>query len=579
MNAGLGGETADDRQPSASGAPDSPEDARQDTGKDTREHAHGDTPEDKPEHAHGDTPEDAGRDAPEDAGGDAPEDAGGDAPPEVVASDGDETRDEAGDVVADAGRTGTPGDGRRPRRRRRVWLWSVVATVLAVVLAAGVAVAAAYVRLSGNIRHTEIAAGDLGVRPEKVTDAVNILIVGSDERDGKNAKYGHRVSGRRTDTIILAHLSPDRDDALLVSFPRDSLVRLPSCPARDGLPGQREHTGMINAAFAAGGIGCLWKTIESLTGIHIDHFVKVDFIGFKEMVDALGGVEMCLPEPIRDRKALLDLPAGHQTLDGERALGYVRTRYGAGDGSDIGRIERQQLFIGAMVRKATSGAVLTDPARLYRFLDAATRSVTTDPDLTPGVLRDLAESVRGLDAGGVRFVTTPWRYSVASPGRVEWVRPDADRLFEHIAQDRSIDGVRGGRHDPPPRDRVRVVVRDGTGRKDGASSAVKVAAELRRRGYQVDTAAEATGEPYRRTTIEYGPAAESGVLTLVGDVREARRIRVPGVDGPALVLVIGKDWKGLTTFERGRQEIAEGVTAFDATRQVCPPPDNRTKMK
>ncbi len=546
MNAGLGGETADDRRPSASGAADD---------------SPGDSPDGAPE--------------------DARDDADGDPASEMVVSDGDGTRGAPGDAGtgAHAGRAEASGNGRGPRRRRRVLLWSVVATVVAVVLAAGVAVAAAYVRLSGNVRHTEIAAGDLGVRPEKATEAVNVLIVGSDERDGKNARYGRRITGERTDTIILAHLSPGREDALLVSFPRDSLVRLPSCPARNGLPGQREHTGMINSAFAAGGVGCLWKTIESLTGIHIDHFVKVDFTGFKEMVDALGGVEVCLPEPIRDRKALLDLPAGHQTLDGERALGYVRTRYGAGDGSDLGRIERQQLFIGAMVRKAMSGAVLTDPARLYRFLDAATRSVTTDPALTPGVMRDLAESVRGLDAGAVRFVTTPWRYSAASPGRVEWVRPEADRLFEHIAEDRSIDGVRGGRHDPPSRDRVRVEVRDGTGREGGVKEAVKVAAELRRRGYQVDTAAGATGEPYRKTTIEYGPATESGVPTLAGDVRGARRDRVAGQDGPALVLVLGKDFKGLTTVEPGKREVAEGVTAFDATRRACPPPANRAKMK
>ncbi len=148
-------------------------------------------------------------------------------------------------------------------------------------------------------------------------------------------------------TIMLVHLSTKRNNAAVISFPRDSLVQLPACRSREGLPGQQRHLGMINSSFNFGGIGCTWKTIETLTGIHIDHFVKVDFTGFKGMVDSIGGVDLCIPEPIRDKYVQLNLPAGWQTLLGEQALGYVRARYSLGDGSDIGRIQRQQDFVAA----------------------------------------------------------------------------------------------------------------------------------------------------------------------------------------------------------------------------------------
>ncbi|MFD0657565.1 LCP family protein [Thermocatellispora tengchongensis] len=236
---------------------------------------------------------------------------------------------------------------------------------------------------------------------------------------------------------MLAHLSTARNEAVVVSFPRDSLVQLPACRARDGLPGQQGHLGMINSSFARGGIACTWKTVEKLTGIHIDHFVQMDFTGFKGMVDAIGGVDVYLPEPIHDEYVRLDLPKGWRTLNGEEALGYVRARYSLGDGTDIERIERQQDFVRAMAKKAMSGETLTDPTRLFGFLDAATKSVTTDPALTPGVMRDLAMTARGLTGDRIHFVTVPWRFSTAYRGRVEWL-PQARTLFRSLAADEPL---------------------------------------------------------------------------------------------------------------------------------------------
>ena len=184
------------------------------------------------------------------------------------------------------------------------------------------------------------------------------------------------------------------------------MVQVPQCEKKNGqkVPA---FFGMINAAFAYAGAPCTWKTIESTTDIHIDHYVKIDFTGFKRVVDALGGVEICVPHAVNDPRAELSLRAGRQVVKGDEALGYVRTRYGLGDGSDLERIQRQQKFMASVVKKATSGSMLTDPRRAYRFLDAVTKSIATDDKLSVSAMRKLESSLKGISAGTVRFVTVP----------------------------------------------------------------------------------------------------------------------------------------------------------------------------
>ncbi|MFC6577517.1 LCP family protein [Planomonospora parontospora] len=456
-----------------------------------------------------------------------------------------------------------PADPVKPRRRRR-WVWWLVASVTTVTVGVSATVVGAYVRLSGNVRHVEVGTEDLGPRPVKAaTKAVNVLIVGSDQRDGRNAKYG-RFPGERTDTIMLAHISPNRDNAVVVSFPRDSMVPLPACRARHGLPGQHPHVGMINESFNYGGIACTWKTVETLTGIRIDHFVKVDFTGFKDMVDAVGGVEVCVPEPVNDTKALLTLDAGRQTLRGEQALGYVRARYSLGDGSDIGRIQRQQMFIASMLKKVMSGETLTDPARLFGFLDAATRSVTTDPGLTPAVMKDLALSARGLAAGRIRFVTTPWRYSLVHPGKVEWVEPLSTKLFRIVAHDRPLtgSGVRGGQT-RVPREQIDVEVRNGTWR---SGLGTLVAARLEERGYHVSRIGDTARKPRPRTTVVYSPRSATKAPVLSRDLLVSAGRLVPAGTTGRLVLVIGDDWRGVREL---RPDGVDGIKGFDATHDSC----------
>ncbi|MFG6193485.1 LCP family protein [Nonomuraea sp. JJY05] len=457
-----------------------------------------------------------------------------------------------------------PSEPSAPPRRRRRWLrWTIAVTVTVVLLVAGIAVGV-YAKLTGNVKHIDVTADDLGAtRPPKVAGtAMNVLVVGSDQRDGKNAKYGHHIAGERTDTIMLVHVSSKRDNAMVVSFPRDSLVQLPACRATGGLPGQRPHLGMINESFNSGGIACTWKTIESLTHIRIDHFVKVDFTGFKSMVNAIGGVEICLPEPVNDKKALLHLPAGRQTLTGEQALGYVRARYSMGDGSDIGRIQRQQMFIASMVKKVMSGETLTDPAKLLGILDAGTKAVTTDRGLNFGVMKDLATSLQGLNAGQIRFITTPWHYSLTQPGRVEWVQPQAGHLFQIVAKDQSVQGVKGGQA-KVGRTKVQIELRNGTWR---SGLGTQVAAALEQRGYHITKIGDSARKPQPKTTVLYGPNGETRVPTLTNDLLTSTLRKVAGAQTNRLVLVIGSDWTGLKPL---RADDTESIKGFDATHDTC----------
>ncbi|WP_234331944.1 LCP family protein [Streptomyces sp. NRRL S-87] len=335
--------------------------------------------------------------------------------------------------------------GRPParRRRRRLLRWIGLVLALLVLLGAGAAWWL-YHQLDSNIRTDTTAAAELEryerERPAlTVGGAQNLLLIGSDTRAGAgNAQYGQNSGTQRSDTTILLHISADRDSATAVSIPRDLLAEIPSCAVPGGGRSVAQ-TGQFNSAFEIGGAACTIRTVEKLTGIRIDHHVVVDFRGFKKMVDAIGGVEICLPRPIDDAEAKVRLPAGRQTLHGEQALGFVRARYSLGNGSDTDRMGRQQQFLAALVKKVQSNGVLLNPARLYPLLDAATRSVTTDPGLD--TLRDLYELVRGMrdiPTERTTFLTVPRRPYPPNPNRDVLLEPDASELFQRLRADRPV---------------------------------------------------------------------------------------------------------------------------------------------
>ncbi|MFD4857794.1 LCP family protein [Streptomyces atratus] len=327
---------------------------------------------------------------------------------------------------------------------RRRWLrWTALGVSFVVLASAGVGWWL-YRKLDGNIRTDTSAAAELKVyereRPASVVhDAENILLIGSDSRAGDNHKYGRDDGGsQRSDTTILLHLAANRKSVTAMSLPRDLMVEIPVCHKADGTATKKQFA-QFNWAFEFGGTACTVRTVEKLTGVRIDHQMVVDFNGFKDMVDAVHGVEVCLKKPVDDTDAHLKLPAGRQKLNGEQALGYVRARKSIGNGSDTERMDRQQQFLGALVNKVQSNGVLLNPTRLYPVLDAATKALTTDPGLDS--LKDLYELVRGLrevPTDKVQFLTVPRQPYAADPNRDELVQPDAERLFKRLREDTPV---------------------------------------------------------------------------------------------------------------------------------------------
>ncbi|MFI6481404.1 LCP family protein [Nonomuraea sp. NPDC050663] len=295
----------------------------------------------------------------------------------------------------------------RKRRPRLAWL-----TISLAALATAVAIAVPTV--IADLR--PVVHGIPAVAPRT---SMNVLLVGSDSREGQeNSKYGPALSrmgdagGRRSDTLLVAHIPAGRERITVVNIPRDSMVELPRCGGG--------RIDMINSAYNTGGVACTRETVEQLTGLRIDHTVEVDFAGLKGVVDALGGVEFTVPEDVSDRNAKLELKKGRQVLDGEQALGWLRLRH-AGDGKDLTRIKRQQALMAAMVDQAKRS--LDDPAKLRLFLESAARMVRTDLD--PSSLFDVLD-------GEVEFLSVPVGPYPQDPNRLKWVQPDAQKLFDKL---------------------------------------------------------------------------------------------------------------------------------------------------
>ncbi|MER6334299.1 LCP family protein [Streptomyces sp. NPDC001034] len=325
--------------------------------------------------------------------------------------------------------------------------------ILAGALVVGVATAGyAYWHLDHNIKGVDIdtALGDdrpahamIAPSPSAATAAaaplpagsLNILVLGSDSRSGEADRElgGGDSSGARSDTAMVVHLDAGRTRATVVSIPRDTLVTRPSCPLPSGGSTVQAYGSMFNSAFAVGGPVCAVKTVESITGVRMDHFIEIDFAGFAKLVDALGGVDVTTGQDIDDDKSHLHLKAGSHHLDGRQALALARTRHGIGDGSDLGRIGLQQLLVKALLERVSGTDLLTDPARLYQVADAVTKSLTTDTGLDSlGELTELGKSLKGLGADRVKTVMMPVVTAPSDPNRVIAKEPDAQNLWASL---------------------------------------------------------------------------------------------------------------------------------------------------
>lgn len=356
------------------------------------------------------------------------------------------------DVTTDAVDRPAESSAAKPKRRARVKKKHTVgkvllATSLVLALATGLGVVYLYRHLNGNLDVVDVT-NQLGEdRPDKEEatgpkEPLNILVMGSDDRDaaGNNIDNQELGASDRSDTTILLHLSADRKRAYGISIPRDSLVTRPSCKTADGDPVPGGTDVMWNEAFALGGPGCTIRQLEQITGVFVDHYVVVDFAGFESMVDAVDGVEVCIPEDISDPAHGINIPAGTREIRGREALNYVRARYTLGDGSDIGRISRQQAFMSSMVNKVFSAGVLARPDRLIRFLDSATESLTVDPGLkNVAKIADLGLQFRNIGLDKIQFITVPFEYDQREEyrGRVSWL-PAAQDLWDKIAADEPL---------------------------------------------------------------------------------------------------------------------------------------------
>ncbi|MBL1116977.1 LCP family protein [Streptomyces sp. 110] len=414
-------------------------------------------------------------------------------------------------------------DAGRQRKGRRPLRIALVIVVSFLVLLGG-GVGWLYFKLNGNIT-TFGSDGLSDNRPEGNAAGQNVLVIGSDTRSGDNSKLGGGTGDvGRSDTALLLHVYADGKHAVGVSIPRDTLVDIPPCRLPDGKWTRTQRNAMFNSAFsvgetAQGNPACTQNTVEKLTGLRMDHTVVIDFEGFSRMTSAVGGVQVCVPQdvyerdlsPSRSTRGKRIFSKGVQTVSGQKALDYVRIRHGIGDGSDIGRIRRQQAFISALLKKVKSRGI--DPTTLYPLADAATKSMTVDPGLgSAKKLMSFAMSMKDIDLHNTKFVTIPWRYQGE---RVAIVQPDADRLWTDIRADRTIDGKAAGGKKDEPRDPatpsatstvsgagISVTVYNGT---TTPGLAARAADTLRTHDFTVTGATNADTQDHATTVVGYGP--------------------------------------------------------------------------
>jgi LCP family protein required for cell wall assembly len=325
-------------------------------------------------------------------------------------------------------------------------LIGILGKVLIVVLVSALTVTTvSAIQLAGKFGAGQIDVPGGDGAPRKIpplSGPINMLLVGSDSREGAgNSAFGD-VEGTLADVIILIHISEDRQNAVALSFPRDLLVPWPACPSTTGGPGYyAQSLGQINATIANGGPGCTLLTIEMLTGLNIPYLAMVDFNGVIELSNAVGGVEVCVAQDIEDEYTNTYLKKGIHTLQGVQALQFLRTRHGVGDGSDLGRISNQQVYLTSLVRKLKSKDTLTNPVALYSLAQAAAENMKLSNTLAdPGTLMAIASALKDIPMKNVTFLQLPSIAGLPAPnaGRVMPDYEKAQILFDLLKTDQPL---------------------------------------------------------------------------------------------------------------------------------------------
>ncbi|WP_030768878.1 LCP family protein [Streptomyces sp. NRRL F-2664] len=346
-------------------------------------------------------------------------------------------------MTEDSNGRGRRAAGRRPRKpaRRRRALATAAWCAAAVVLLGGAGAGYFYFKLNGNLRTVDIDQALGTDRPADVDNgSMDLLVLGSDSRGGANGEYGRDDGGSaRSDTAMIVHLYEGRRKAAVVSIPRDTMTSRPECPTGKGRSDPGGKRRQFNEAYTVGGAACAVKTVEKMSGIRMDHYVEVDFTGFKKIIDTLGGVPVTTTRPIKDEHSRLDLPAGPNQLNGEQALGLVRTRHGVGDGGDLGRIQLQQAFLKALIKQVKGVGVFDNPKRLLDLADAGTKALTTDKAL--GDVKSLAgfaQSLQGIDARDMQMLTLPVTADPLDANRVTPLQKESRMVWDALLADRPV---------------------------------------------------------------------------------------------------------------------------------------------
>ncbi len=443
--------------------------------------------------------------------------------------------------------------------------WAAIG--LAVILVSGTLYGyVKYRNVIDGIKHETISVGS---QPPKLNNALNILVIGSDTRSGRNGKIGGHAQGQRSDTVMVAHISPGGGRITVLSFPRDTVVPIYSCPSEpDGFAGQSLQSGVeqLNASFADGGANCLWKTIEHATRIHLDNFIQLNFTGFISVINAIGGVPVCLPTAIHPTSFdKLSLKPGRHVLKGLKALEFWRLREDFGLGSDLQRIQRDQLLMVGLVQKILKTRVLHSLTKTWAIINDISKAhaLTTDAGLTTGRIVTIARSVSGISRKNIQFIEVP---TVTYPANNNWVEFDTTKtpkLFDAVRRDHALPkapkaangnsgkGKKNKKSQPPKllsASSVSVNVLNGSGVQGIAGN---TATALTARGFHIlgtasaITASGASDYSYKKSVVEYaGPKDLSAAVTVASQLPSASSVvlrKVSSITAGTVTLILGSD--------------------------------------
>ncbi|MFJ9199672.1 LCP family protein [Streptomyces flaveolus] len=494
-----------------------------------------------------------------------------------------------------------PPAGRRGRRRpakkkskgKKVLMWTG-GTVAFVVLGAAAAGYLYLEHLNDNIQSVaDDGASTGGFQKNK---AINILLIGTDKRTGDgNEGYGDSGSVGHADTTILLHVSKDRSNATALSIPRDLIVDIPDCPTTQEDGTKKVIPGSTGVRFNTS-LGqddrtpsCTMRTVTELTGVTPDNFMVADFNAVKTLTSAVGGVDVCLAKDIDDPDSHLKLSAGTHTIEGEQALAFVRTRHSVGFGGDLSRIQIQQQFLSALMRKLKSNDTLTSPSKMVKLAEAGTKALTVDAKLDSiGKLKDLGLELGKLDTKNLTFTTVPVVDNPAEKVKATVVLQEqpAAEVFSMIQNDISFTEVKQqqkkeaaavaarlqGTKSEPSEIRVRVL----NGGAPGGSAQEELLYLQTEAGVTKSENAGNAPAPVAKTTLEYAPdqadqaRALAEILGLSGAAMKPGESVTNSQGMPTMTLTLGKDFKGAgVKLNATSGKTPEGVEKSTADKVQC----------